>query len=685
MEDVKKAYETIQIPILSYLNISLALHLTNCYKVLLIIPAYTHVSIDFGDSAMKENSKCQNVIDNYYPQGFLKPLYPEAKSTLISYFDLSKPMNLAPNLYSAAMTKGWKGWSLSSPLTLNYTFDVSGEVAEVFEVEFEYAYRKSLNIDHDIALTKIEPTQIQVVRQAMNIWEKFLNVKFNEVNSLDSIKIYQFKFDKPTTEILNLVNCDLTNPNRNKFPLGLYDYEGYLFINGDYFNSCQNSFPERSLQVTLHELGHALGYDHLFELDPSLRFTTDSIMNYAASLDRVTGRHIFPTTPMPLDMVEGNYWIGQNPNANKGNTLYNTADFKPKGKNYKTISALWDVDGEDTLIVEKSNFNNLLNLRQNTRSDLGDSYLVIPENVIIENAVLKNNHTIVLNQANNHIYIESGINSTIVIDSQECGNDIIEGFNPRSTKIVLERLPASPIGDWKIIPTYCDTQRISGHFDTKIYFDKDNSICLKNVNLLDLNSNNFYSSESNEVLQCQMFKHDESIPLATQEKILELFADYPQKFLEDLMRSLKYGIAIQFLISLTKQQCRKYHFSEHQITMLFNVIQCLLMIASGKTLASCASFLTSNVFAYLGHDTQKCLLAGIVASELCDLLLDGNVDKLLLLPSKLLANYVVSRVSSSLSKFGIWASSYFQTKNDKDDLIDLEVERDSSTFLNGNS
>ena len=125
----------------------------------------------------------------------------------------------------------------------------------------------------------------------------------------------------------------------------------------------------------LHEIGHALGLKHPFDVEEGFNETLlpteeDSLFATVMSYSSYPGFNFseasfYPTTPMPYDILAIQYLYGANTKTGKGNTTYL---FDEDTVYFQTI---WDASGKDTISYAGATAGCTINLTPGEFSDLG--------------------------------------------------------------------------------------------------------------------------------------------------------------------------------------------------------------------------------------------------------------------------------------------------------------------------
>ncbi|MBK8919594.1 MAG: matrixin family metalloprotease [Betaproteobacteria bacterium] len=248
----------------------------------------------------------------------------------------------------------------------------------------------------------LSSSDIAAVKTALGAWSAVSGLRFNLVSESSSL-VGDLRFAYSDTQADAQAWAYL--PSSTAF-------------GGDvWFNSGGTSFDfiwtqgSYEYMTAVHEIGHALGLKHPFEvmemggsvinatvLDPALDSRSYTIMSYAAApANQETGFSYEPTTPMVLDIAAIQSLYGANGSTNVGNTAYVFLGSKTYHQ------TLWDAGGIDTLTYSAS-VGGLIDLRQGTDfgsqlgqrvfiydslgTDLGEVHnLWIAYGTVIENAV----------------------------------------------------------------------------------------------------------------------------------------------------------------------------------------------------------------------------------------------------------------------------------------------------------
>jgi len=274
-------------------------------------------------------------------------------------------------------TTGWAG-AATTPIT--YAFRASDASSATF--------------------VKLNATQMAAVESALDLWSDIANITFTRVaptgySNSASILIggdtnpadYAYGYF-PGSRLASSVDGDLTlNPANNWFTnvsYGSYDFT-----------------------TIIHELGHTIGLDHpgaynggtptyaanAEYLQDSLQYTVMSYFDAENTGASFAG--IQPSTPLLHDIAAAQLLYGANMHTRTGNTVYgfhsnaDRAAFHIDAATQKSVFAIWDAGGSDTLDLSGYSPASKINLNQMTFSSAGGlkDNISIARGVWIENAI----------------------------------------------------------------------------------------------------------------------------------------------------------------------------------------------------------------------------------------------------------------------------------------------------------
>ena len=341
---------------------------------------------------------------------------PTTSGTIVSF------TSSADNTIASLLNEENNRWFPTSSQPLTYSFPGSGSAWAnnygnyVQDGEEEPSYQFS----------PLSSAQKAVARNALAAWGEVANLRFTELtetqSSVGDIRIafsgavrvnegsnvwgYAYSLSAGSPE-----SGDIWIDNSNSasaFTPGGYDY-----------------------MALLHEIGHALGFKHPFELGAQLPASTDTVqytvMSYTDSPNYPTGPFSPKLqTPMLYDIRAIQYLYGANTSTRRGDDTYS---FSPASKVIKTI---WDAAGNDTIDASAYTSAVSVDLRDGHYSSIGlTENLAIAYGATIENAVGgSGNDSLIGNDAGN--VLTSGT-----------GSDNLSGGNGNDTFAMARNLTAA--------------------------------------------------------------------------------------------------------------------------------------------------------------------------------------------------------------------------------------------------
>ncbi len=360
------------------------------------------------------------------------------------------------------------------------------------KTERRYEIKKGIPLYFSVTTMTIFPHQQEVVTEILQLASDFADLTFTRVPIQKNANL-KFGYYKQfatgyymTRETVGFAS----KPNYNGTPIKeigqneSYDFSGSIFINlashdfyqwvkrdnldkyieneaniGDLYNYHDNNqvaiikstdlllnetmkskhkLGSQIYYVFLHELGHALGLEHIDAYLKNIKNSAIETYKYTvmgmgfADIKDADFGGLYPMTFMLVDILLLQYLYGPNMTTRLENNTYgfnsNTgrAAYSLKSIEDKLVSCIWDAGGIDTLDFSLYTVNQVINLNEGCFSDIGGlrSNISIAYNTIIENAIGgKGDDTLIGNPFDNNLIGGDG-NDLFYGGS---GNDVIYG------------------------------------------------------------------------------------------------------------------------------------------------------------------------------------------------------------------------------------------------------------------
>ncbi|MGM7471003.1 M10 family metallopeptidase C-terminal domain-containing protein [Proteus mirabilis] len=369
------------------------------------------------------------------------------------------------------------------------------------KTERRYGIKKGIPLYFSVTTMTIFPHQQEVVTEILQLASDFADLTFTRVPIQKNANL-KFGYYKQfatgyymTRETVGFAS----KPNYNGTPIKeigqneSYDFSGSIFINlashdfyqwvkrdnldkyieneaniGDLYNYHDNNqvaiikstdvllnetmkskhkLGSQIYYVFLHELGHALGLEHIDAYLKNIKNSAIETYKYTvmgmgfADIKDADFGGLYPMTFMLVDILLLQYLYGPNMTTRLENNTYgfnsNTgrAAYSLKSIEDKLVSCIWDAGGIDTLDFSLYTVNQVINLNEGCFSDIGGlrSNISIAYNTIIENAIGgKGDDTLIGNPFDNNLIGGDGNDLFYGGDGNDLfyggsGNDVIYG------------------------------------------------------------------------------------------------------------------------------------------------------------------------------------------------------------------------------------------------------------------
>lgn len=250
----------------------------------------------------------------------------------------------------------WGEKNLTGSLTLSYSFPTDGSY---WSTDSGSGYGPSDGSREPWnGFGAFRSLEQQQVRNVLNMISTFTNLKFSEVaESASQVGDIRFGF---SSSVSAGAAAHAYSPGGSYNPSTsqgtAYAYAGDVWVNSDEYWGFQPSLGSYDYMTLIHEIGHALGLKHAFEIEGAFEaISTDrdsydfTVMSYSAIAgSQNSAMSYYPTTLMAYDVAALQYLYGKNTTYNSGNTTYTFSGTSQYNK------VLWDAGGNDTIIYEST-------------------------------------------------------------------------------------------------------------------------------------------------------------------------------------------------------------------------------------------------------------------------------------------------------------------------------------------
>lgn len=266
----------------------------------------------------------------------------------------------------------WGNKVLTGSLTISYSFP---QADSYWSTDTVSGYGNSSGSEEPWnGFSAITSGQQQQVQKILSMISTFTNLKFSQsVDNASLVGDLRFGFSSAVSDGA-AAHAYLPGGSYNTGTQqgNAYAYAGDVWINSDDYGSFNPTQGNYDYMTLIHEIGHALGLKHSFEVDGEFRAIESSkdsydftVMSYSAIAgNQNSAMSYYPTTLMSYDVAALQYLYGKNTTYNNGDTTYTFTDTG----NYNKV--LWDAGGKDTIVYNAAT-GGTINLNPGSWQKLG--------------------------------------------------------------------------------------------------------------------------------------------------------------------------------------------------------------------------------------------------------------------------------------------------------------------------
>ncbi|QYO64601.1 M10 family metallopeptidase [Leptolyngbya sp. 7M] len=243
----------------------------------------------------------------------------------------------------------WQPHRLGQPITLTYSF--MEKLPSYYKPN-----RKGLWDDTTSNFRPMTQVQRQGVRLALRAWEKVSGITFKAVPDDNSVQLRFGTAKEPG--ILGWAYFPDAGPLRR----------GDTWLNHVNASNRKPLPGSYGFSTILHEIGHALGLSHPFDLEATLPLAKQTVQYTVMAYNNhpTLPADYQPHTPMLYDIPAIQQLYGKNNETGQGDPVYQWRSDKP------FIETIYDTSGIDTVNARNQQQNTWINLKSGQFSSIGE-------------------------------------------------------------------------------------------------------------------------------------------------------------------------------------------------------------------------------------------------------------------------------------------------------------------------